>query len=101
MCEVCEFEQLNDIYVLNVFLREVIIDVDGLKDFLVIKNDDGLFFIYLFIFGVCNEIVMVLLRYNIMKFVCLEIEEFYEQYFYFLLVFCMFIEKLEIMEYIL
>lgn len=99
MCEVCEFEQLNDIYVLNVFLIEVLIDVNGLKDFLEIK-DDGFFFIYFFIFGVCSEMVMVLLRYDIMKFVCLEMK-FYEQYFYFLLVFCMFIEKLEIMEYIL
>lgn len=101
MCEVCEFEQLNDIYVSNAFLREAIIDVDGLKDLLATKNDDGLPFIYLFTLGACNETVMALLRHDTMKLACPEIEELYEQHFYSLLASCMLTEKLEIMEYIL
>lgn len=99
MCEVCEFEQLNDIYVSNAFLTEAIIDVNGFKDLLETK-DDGLPFIYLFTVGACSETVMNMLRHDTMKLVCSEME-LYEQHFYSLLASCMLTEKLEIMEYIL
>lgn len=58
------------------------------KDILNLKNDDdGLFFIYWFIWVMCNEMVWNFLEYEIIECVCLDMEMF-ELYFFFLLVLC-------------
>lgn len=100
MSEVCRFEQLNDSYVSNAFLKEVIVDVKEFKDLLETKDGDGTPFIYWFTVGACNETVINMLRHDTMNLVCSEME-LDEQHFYSLLASCVLTEKLEIMEYIL
>lgn len=100
-CKVCEFEEFKDREVFKKILLYFMKNIFDLKNLLNMKNNRGdLFFIYCFILVVCNKIVLDFLSYKFLSEVFL-IEEFYEYYFFFLLVLCVMLEKIKIVEYIL